>query len=37
METTIHTDKAGHALQGHDPVAYFTVGTPHQGESEHQS
>ncbi len=31
METTIYTDKAGHALQGHDPVAYFTVGAPAKG------
>ena len=31
METTMYTDKAGHALQGHDPVAYFTVGAPTKG------
>ena len=31
MSTTVYTDKAGHALQGHDPVAYFTVGEPTKG------
>lgn len=31
METTIYTDSSGHALQGHDPVAYFTVGAPTKG------
>ena len=31
MSSTIYTDKAGHALQGHDPVAYFTVGAPTKG------
>lgn len=31
MNHTIHTDGAGHALQGHDPVAYFTVGAPTKG------
>jgi YHS domain-containing protein len=31
MSTNIYTDSAGHALQGHDPVAYFTVGTPTRG------
>lgn len=34
MSTTIHTDSAGHALQGHDPVAYFTVGAPMKGRPE---
>ena len=32
METTIYTDKAGQALQGYDPVAYFTVGAPTKGD-----
>ena len=32
-ETTIHTDRDGLALQGHDPVAYFTVGTPTKGHA----
>lgn len=31
MNTTIYTNKDGHALQGHDPVAYFTVGAPTKG------
>ncbi len=31
MASTIHTDDAGLALQGHDPVAYFTVGAPTKG------
>ncbi|MFK8023271.1 MAG: YHS domain-containing (seleno)protein [Ilumatobacter sp.] len=31
MNTTIHTDTAGLALQGHDTVAYFTLGTPTKG------
>lgn len=31
MSTNIYTDSAGHALQGHDPVAYFTVGAPTKG------
>ncbi len=31
MQTTIYTDKSGQALQGHDPVAYFTVGAPTKG------
>lgn len=29
---TIHTDREGRALQGHDPVAYFTVGEPTMGK-----
>ncbi len=28
----IHTDREGRALQGHDPVAYFTVGEPTMGD-----
>lgn len=31
MDKTIYTDKTGHALQGHDAVAYFTVGAPIKG------
>lgn len=27
----VYTDSNGHALQGHDPVAYFTVGVPTKG------
>jgi YHS domain-containing protein len=34
MTRSIHTDKQGHALQGHDPVAYFTVGKPTIGEPD---
>lgn len=33
MTTTVYTDSAGQALQGHDPVAYFTVGAPTKGNS----
>lgn len=31
MNTNIYTDNPGHALQGYDPVAYFTVGAPTKG------
>lgn len=31
MSTSIYTDQEGLALQGHDPVAYFTVGAPVKG------
>lgn len=34
METTIYTDNAGQALQGHDPVAYFTVGAAVKGSPD---
>ncbi len=30
-QPAVYTDRDGHALQGHDPVAYFTVGTPTKG------
>lgn len=32
MDKTIYTDRNGHALQGNDPVAYFTVGAPTAGD-----
>ena len=31
MTTTVYTDRNGYALEGHDPVAYFTVGAPTPG------
>lgn len=31
-QDVIYTDRAGRALQGHDPVAYFTVGAPTRGD-----
>ena len=31
MSSAIYTDSAGQALDGHDPVAYFTVGAPTKG------
>ncbi len=34
MTTTVYVDKAGIALQGHDPVAYFTLGAPTKGDPE---
>lgn len=30
-QPAVHTDRNEHALQGHDPVAYFTVGAPTKG------
>lgn len=30
-QPAVHTDGNGQALQGHDPVAYFTVGAPTKG------
>jgi len=32
MNNAIYTDNAGHALQGHDAVAYFTIGAPTKGD-----
>ena len=32
MEEAVHTDRNGHALQGHDPVAYFTLGEATKGD-----
>lgn len=31
MNANIHTDEAGQALQGYDPVAYFTLGAATMG------
>jgi YHS domain-containing protein len=33
----INVDKRGIGVQGHDPVAYFTVGKPTQGSAEFQA
>jgi YHS domain-containing protein len=33
----INVDKRGIGVQGHDPVAYFTVGKPTQGTAEFQA
>ncbi len=33
----INVDKRGVGLQGHDPVAYFTVGAPTAGKAEFQA
>ncbi len=30
-QEAVYTDREGRALQGHDPVAYFTVGAPTMG------
>lgn len=32
MDNSIHTDANGHALAGHDPVAYFTLGKQTKGD-----
>lgn len=32
MSTSIYTDRDGLAVQGHDPVAYFTLGAPTKGD-----
>ncbi len=34
---TINVDKSGTALQGYDPVAFFTDGKPGQGKEEFHS
>lgn len=31
MSPSVYTDQHGHALHGHDPVAYFVVGAPVKG------
>jgi YHS domain-containing protein len=33
----VNVDRAGLALEGHDPVAYFTEGKPTKGLAEHQA
>lgn len=33
----VNTDRAGLALEGHDPVAYFTLGRPTKGLAQHEA